>query len=331
MPESLLEIEGEIAWPDFQAYRAQAIKNLGENMEMPGFRKGHIPENILLKHVSEVELMQEMAELAMPKAYLSILEENKIDAIGRPEIAITKLVRDNPLGFKIKTAVLPEIKLPDYKEIAKAENKEKFADTEVSQEEIDKTILQLRKMRFHPKEGEEVKDEDLPALDDDFVKSLGNFNDVEDFKLKLKENIRLEKEAKEREKRRIKIIEAISGKAKIDLPRILVESELDKMLYQVKSDIETSGFKFEDYLKHIGKTEEDMKKEWEKDAEKRAKLELILREIGRSEKIQPDEKEVKAEVDKLLNMYKDAEPARARSYVENLLTNEKIFQLLENQ
>ena len=43
----------------------------------------------------------------------------KIDAISSPQISITKLARKNPLGFKIKTAILPEIKLPEYKNIAK--------------------------------------------------------------------------------------------------------------------------------------------------------------------------------------------------------------------
>ena len=57
--------------------------------------------------------------MALNEHYPKIIEEEKIDAISRPEISITKLARKNPLGFKIKTAVLPEIKLPDYKNIAK--------------------------------------------------------------------------------------------------------------------------------------------------------------------------------------------------------------------
>ena len=57
--------------------------------------------------------------MALSEYYPKILEENKIDAISRPEISITKLARKNPLGFKIKTATMPEMKLPDYKQIAK--------------------------------------------------------------------------------------------------------------------------------------------------------------------------------------------------------------------
>jgi FKBP-type peptidyl-prolyl cis-trans isomerase (trigger factor) len=330
LPESTVEIEGQIDWLDLELHRSEALKHLGKDLEMPGFRKGHVPEGILLKNIPEISILEEMAELAMPKAYLHILEEHKIDAIGRPEIAITKIAAGNPLEFKIKTAVLPEVKLPDYKVIAQAENKTKPDVLAVDDEEVEKAILQLRKMKL-PKSEVEPKDEDLPEFNDEFVKSFGNFKDVADFKIKIKDNMRLEKEFKEKEKQRIKILDAILNKTKIDLPRILIESELDKMLHQVKGDIENSGFKFDDYLKHLNKTEEDMKKEWEKEAEKRSKLELILHAIAKQENIKADEAEIKVEMEKVLDMYKDADPTRARAYVENVLTNEKIWVFLENQ
>jgi FKBP-type peptidyl-prolyl cis-trans isomerase (trigger factor) len=331
LPASSVEIEGGIDWADFEKNRPEAVKNLGANFEMPGFRKGHIPENILLKNIPDIKILEEMTELALPKIYLKIIEEHKIDAIGRPEISITKLAPGNPLEFKIKTAVLPEVKLPDYKTIAK-ENKNKDIKVEVTEEEMEKTIGQLRKMRSeHKDHNHDVKEEELPVLDDEFVKTLGNFKDVEDFKAKLKDNIRMEKEGKEHEKGRIKMIEAILAKTEIDLPRILVESELDKMLHQIKGDIEMSGLSFEDYLKHINKTEEDMRQEWDKEAAKRAKLELILHEIANQEQIKADDKNIETETEKLMKVYKDADKERARAYIENVLTNEKIWEFLENQ
>ena len=328
LPGSLIEIEGQIEWPDFEQHRAATLKNLGQDLELPGFRKGHVPEPLLLKNIPEIRVLEEMAELAMPKIFLKILEEHQIDAIGRPEISITKLARENPLGFKIKIAVLPTVKLPDYKNIAAQVRSDlknsKKSDLDVSDEELEKTIADIRKMRT-PKDGAP------PELDDDFVKSLGQFKDVADFKTKLKDNIKLEKEAKEKEKQRIKIIEAILNKTPIELPKILVESELDKMLYQMRGDIEQAGLKFDDYLKHLNKTEEVMRQELTKDAEKRAKLELVLRALGLAENIKVPEADIKAEVEKLIKLYKDADPARARAYVENILQNEKIWTFLENQ
>lgn len=86
---------------------------------MDGFREGKVPENVLLANIPEMQILEEMAEMALNEHYPKILEDKKIDAISRPEISIIKLARNNPLAFKIKTAVLPEIKLPDYKDIAK--------------------------------------------------------------------------------------------------------------------------------------------------------------------------------------------------------------------
>ncbi len=329
---SLVEIEGSLPWDKFEKYQSKALKNIGVNMQLPGFRKGHIPEDVLIKNISDISLLEEMAQTFLSESYPEILIDNKIDAIGRPEIAITKLGRGNPLEFKIKTSILPLVKLPDYKQVAGVENKNKKVEkVEVSDDEVEKSILQIRKMRSEHKDHDhETKEEDLPVFDDAFVKSLGNFENMEDFKVKIKENIALEKNNKEKEKQRIKIIEAILDKTDIDLPRILIDSELDRMLHQVKTDIENSGFKFEDYMKHLNKTEEEMKKEWEKEAEKRAKLELLLKSIADAENIKIDEKDIEQEVGRIMDMYKDADRNRAQAYVENILKNEKIFQLLEN-
>ena len=64
--------------------------------------------------------------------------------------------------------------------------------------------------------------------------------------------------------------------SKIDMPKALIENELDKMEGQFKGDIANMGLQPEDYLKHIKKTWEDLRKEWKPDAEKRSKTQLIL-------------------------------------------------------
>jgi FKBP-type peptidyl-prolyl cis-trans isomerase (trigger factor) len=91
------------------------------------------------------------------------------------------------------------------------------------------------------------------------------------------------------------------------------------------------GLKFEDYLKHINKTVLDLRKEFRNDAEKKAKLALILNEIAKTEKIVADPEQVAREVATILEHYKDADPERAQMHAENVLTNEKIFQFLETQ
>jgi trigger factor len=366
LPKSEVEIEGELSADVFETYFNKALKAIGEHVEIDGFRKGKIPENVLLSKVPEAQILGEMAEMALSEHYPKILEENKIDAISRPEISITKLVRNNPLGFKIKTAVMPEMTLPNYKDIAKkvlSDIKEEDKKVEPTEKEIDDTIMDIRKSRapkihmkdlpadskegeaekhtHEHKEGEvcdhedhkekEIKEEELPLFNDEFVQALGPFKDITDFKDKLKENIKLEKENQLKEKTRLKIVEKIIDDTKVELPDILVVVEFDKILYRMESDITQMGLKFEDYLKHLNKTVTEIRKEFRNDAEKKARLALVLNKIATDEKIEADKEQVAKEVAMILEHYKDADPERAQMHAENVLVNEKVFQFLEEQ
>ena len=360
LPKSEIEIEGELESDLFESYFTKTLKKLGENLKLDGFRKGKIPEDVLLSNIPEIHILEGMAELALAEHYPKIIEDlsaqagEKIDPISRPEISITKLARKNPLGFKIKTAILPEIKLPDYKEIAKkitsldrsSMGKAKI-DVEVSEEDLEATIMDIRKSRAPkiqmakeplpnpllnkervPKAGEV---NEPPEFNDEFVQALGPFENVGDFKIKLKENIKLEKENAQKEKTRLKIIEKIVEDSVLDMPEILIEIELDKILYRMESDITAMGLKFEDYLKQLNKTKENLRSEFRTESEKKAKLSLILNKISEIEKITADKEQVANEVVKILEHYKDANPERVKIHAENVLTNEKIFQFLESQ
>lgn len=339
---SEIEISGEITVEATELYRQKAIKNLSKDLTIPGFRKGHIPENILVKKIGEQVVLGEIAEMALGDVYPKIVLENNLRVIGRPKITITKLAPGNPIGFKIQTAVMPLINLPEYKKIAKEildeTKKEKI---EITDKEIDDVILQLRKNKWnidHDKEirgtslsstKKEPEEKELPELTDTLVKTLGEFTDVNDFKTKLKENMFKEKEMRSKSKRRAQVGDKIIEKTQIILPNILVENEQEKMLTQFKYDVAAMGMPFENYIKKINKTEEDLCKEWKTDAEKRAKLQLILNKIAEEESIKAKEGDIEREVKHLLQHHKDANPENVRIYITTVLTNEKVFEFLE--
>lgn len=344
LDKSKVEITGIILASDFANYEEKAIDRLVKNIELPGFRKGHVPKEVARKELNDMMLLEEMAGLAINEAYPKIIVEEKIDAIGTPEISITKIAKGTDLEFKIVTAILPEITLPDYKKIAKEENKKEDykKEIEVTEDEIKATIDNIRKSRahqnFHKESGDsndhshgEIPEEKWPALDDEFVKSIGKFEDVEDFKNKLRENIKMEKDMIQKDKRRLQIVESIIKDTKVEIPEVLVENESNKLLYRMEADITNMGLKFDDYLTQIKKTREDLKKDWAHEAEKRAKLEMVLFKISEDEKLKPSDDEIKSEVEKLTTMYKDADPVRARAYIEQILTNEKVFTFLDQQ
>jgi FKBP-type peptidyl-prolyl cis-trans isomerase (trigger factor) len=76
---------------------------------------------------------------------------------------------------------------------------------------------------------------------------------------------------------------------------------------------------------------EDLRKEWRVDAEKRAKLQVILSEIAKKESIEPDAARLDREVAHLLEHYPDAEEPAIRSYVTAQMLNELVFALLEGR
>ncbi len=362
LDNSEVEIEGEIPVSAIPAYRTKALKKLGENVKMDGFRKGHIPEKILIEKVGEDGLIGEIAELALADMYPTLVRNKNLDVIGAPQVTLTKLAPGNPIGFKIKSAVLPEINLPDYTNIAKEIMKEKDKDVEVTDADVDRVLTEVKrgkarlektKKQENQKEGENVKtnpedsantdvagdsnestsngksEEDLPELDDKFIATLGDFKTVADFEARVREDLGKEKGQKAREKKRIKLSEKLIEKTDIALPEILVSSELNKMVAQMKDDVKRMNMKFEDYLTQSKKTEEDLRGEWKEQAGKRASLQILLNEIAKKEKITAEEDKVRHETEHILGHFKDANPDNVRIYVETQLINEAVFKFLE--
>ncbi len=347
LADSEVEIECEIEAEIVNKHRAKAIAKAQKSLSLPGFRPGHVPEAMLIKHIGEQALYTEMADFAINEAFADIITEAKANFITMPQIQITKIALGNPLEFKITGPIMPEIKLADYKKIAEKENKEKEEPSEATEKELEETIEEIRKnyaQKNHTHAEGEKHDEneklDLPEVNEEWVKKLGaparpsgagGFATVEDFKNKIREGIKKEKEFKAKDKKRMAIIEKILEESKITMPKVLVENELRKMQAQFEDDISRAGLKIDDYLKHLKKSKEDLAKEWMPDAEKRAKVQLIITKIALEEKIEADPEIVKKEVENLLKTYKDATEDRTKAYVEMMLTNEKVFEWLENQ
>src|SRR3989344_4085610 len=199
-----------------------------------GFRSGHIPEKVLVQNVGESAVLYEMAERTLAAEYPGMLAEQNIDAIGRPEITITKLAKDNPLGFAIKTAVTPEVKLPDYHRIAEQEFAQEAEPVTVSNQEVESVLNELREARRS--DGMELPAS--AAADDEFAHSVGKFDSLDELKTKIQENLQEEKEVKTRDKRRMRALEAILAQTPITVPRALVAAETEKMLAELRANIE---------------------------------------------------------------------------------------------
>ncbi len=317
---SEIELVGEVPAEAIIPYRDEALKHLAEHIEMPGFRPGKVPASIALQKVGEVGVLEEAVDHFVREFYPELVETLQLDVVGRPNIQITKLAPGNPVGLTIRTALYPEVTLPkNWKAIAEKVPAEPASPA--TEEEVNQTIEQLRASR---KQGEV-----LPELNDEFAKSLGAFETMDALKAQINKGIDEEKEKKAKDTRRGKIIDALLEKVTVTIPRIFVESELDKIMSQMKEDVVRFGVKYEDYLKQINKTEEDLRNEFRDQATKRAKLQLTLNKIAADEKVEADKDEVEKEMKHALEHFPDARPELVGIHIETVMRNEKVLQMLE--
>ena len=284
LPNSEVELIGEVPYDVVQSYREHALEHIAKELEMPGFRKGHVPQDLALKKVGEVAVLEEAVEHFVRDFYPELIEVHKLDVVGRPNIQLTKLAPGNPVGLTIRAALYPEVTLPkNWREI-------------------------VQKVPLLPYTGELPKADPPPAPEE-------------------------EQKAREymaKSAHRGKIIDALLEKVSVEVPDIFIESELDKIISQMKEDVARFGVKYEDYLKQISKTEEQLRVEFREQAAKRAKLQLTLNKLAADEKVEPDKEAVEAEMKHALEHFPDARPELVRIHIESVLRNEKVLQLLEN-
>src|SRR3989338_10069679 len=117
LEKSLVEINFELDEKEFQTYLDKALEHLKSHVKMDGFRKGNVPKEMVEKQVGPENLLMEAGDLAVNDSYKKFVEENKLEPIGPPDVKIIKIAKGNPFLFKVTVSVLPEITLPDYKEI----------------------------------------------------------------------------------------------------------------------------------------------------------------------------------------------------------------------
>jgi len=324
----------EVPTATLEKFKKESVRELIATTEIDGFRKGNAPEKMVLETIGEMAIAEKVAYKAINNIAPVIIMNEKIEAMTMPSIDITKLGIGSPMEFKMTVTKFPTTKLPDYKKIAKAVPEEKIE--KIEEKEVDEYTDYLRKQRAQAEamsKGEKFDPEktELPELNDDFVKTLGKFETVDQFKEELKKNMLEEKKQRTAETRRLKIMEGIIDETEVDVPDVLIDEEIEKMMQKFKYDIEQYKMNMDDYLKQLEKTEDDLRAEWKPDATKRAKMNLILPEIAKEEKLKASDDEVAKEVAHIKEHQKDIDDNQAKMYVERVLANEAVFKFLEAQ
>ena len=177
-----------------------------------------------------------------------------------------------------------------------------------------------------------------PELTDNFAKGIGNFESIEAMKLSIGDGLKNEKEEKARQRIEMLIADQIAEKSKVEVPDVLIDSELNKMMREFEGNLKNMGMEIGKYLEHIKKTEEDLKKEWRKDGERRVIIALALRAIATAEHIEPSEEDIEAHMNKNLDVFRSEgrnvekiDKSALADYSKSTLRNKQVFEFLEKQ
>ena len=178
---------------------------------------------------------------------------------------------------------------------------------------------------------------ELPEINDEFAKSLGKFENLASLKKNIEEGLKMEKQKKARGKLRGEIIDKIIGSMEWEIPDSLVQVERKRISTDFKqSFLRNSQVSFEDYLNKTKKSEQEIEESFLKPAQRNVKTYLILKEISRKENIKASDQEVEKGVNEILEndpsikeKGKELDLERLRQYTKERITNERVFQLLE--
>ena len=167
----------------------------------------------------------------------------------------------------------------------------------------------------------EIKKKELPELDDEFAKDVSEFDTLDELKKSIKEKLEKNNEQRIKYETEDATMKAICAEAKLDIPSGMIDLEIDNMLRDFEQRLSYQGLNLEQYLKMVGRTEEEMRKEYEPQAIEAIKSRLVLEAIIKAEKIEASEEEVNAKMEEMAKNY--------GKKVEELSKNENLKNYLE--
>lgn len=156
----------------------------------------------------------------------------------------------------------------------------------------------LFKVKIH-----EVKEKQLPEIDDEFISEISEFETLKDYKDDVRKKVKEAKEKEQKEKDKMKLLDEILKDTAIDIAHEAVDAETDELLYGFENRLRYQGMDLDSYFKAVNQTREGFKKEQEPNAEKNIKRRLILEKIAEVEKIEATDEMVDEELTNMAKAY----------------------------
>lgn len=179
----------------------------------------------------------------------------------------------------------------------------------------------------------EIKEKQLPVLDDEFAKDVSEFDTLADLKTSIKEKKQAQNDDRAKHETENLALEAVANDTKIDIPSGMIETEIDAMIRDLEQQLSYQGINLEQYLHMINKTRKEIEDNYKEQAEKNVKTRLILEEIIKEEKLEASKEEINAKIKEMATNYgrKEEELDKneaLKEYLANTIKTEKAIDLI---
>ena len=407
-----LKLEFTIEAKKFDDAILKVYQKSARYFNIPGFRKGKAPFNIVERMYGDEIFYEDAFNELVPEIYEKEIEENKIEAVSKPNIDIVTMKKGENLVFTAIVQTKPEVKLGKYKGIELKNVEYPVTDEDVEHElshmqehnariitvedravkekdiavidfegfvdgkafeggKAERHELEIGSKTFIPgfedqiigmKIGEEkeinvkfpedyfskdlagkdamfkvklheIKEKQLPELDDEFAKDVSEFNTLEELRNSIKEKKTAENEHKAKHETENLAIEAVSAETNIDIPSGMIETEIDAMIRDLEQQLSYQGISLDQYLHIMNKTRKEIEDNYKEQAEKNVKSRLILEEIIKEEKLEASEEEISEKIKEMASNYGKKEDdlnknEALKEYLANSIKTEKAIELI---
>ncbi|MGE5604532.1 MAG: trigger factor [Bacteroidota bacterium] len=397
LDKNFVALEVTVNAEEVEEALAESYKRVVKKVNIPGFRKGHVPRAILEKQFGKEVLYEEAIDIILPKGYLKALEEYKLEPIDQPKLDVKEAFEaGKPFTFKATVEVLPEVKLGQYKGLEIEKPKVEIKDEQVAErltslqerhaelvlsdkknlEKGDFAIVDFEgyidgqpfsggaaqaysleigsgsfipgfeeqligmevgtdkdiKVTFpkdYPREDlagkeatfkvslKEIKVKEIPVADDEFAKSVGNFETIDDLKADLREKlIEWAKQDTEANFTQAAVNRAVEN-AEFETPETLVKREMEDLLHRFEHNLAYQGLTLDKYLDYVKKSREEVLEDFRPEALKRVKTDLVLSNIAQAENLEVTEEELNEKLQELAERYQQKNSAKLRETLES--------------
>ena len=174
----------------------------------------------------------------------------------------------------------------------------------------------------------EIKEEQLPELDDEFAKDVSEFDTLDELKASIREKLEKYAEAASVSQMKDKAIEKLVASNEVEVPAVMVEDEMSRMAQELDQQLRYQGMSLGQYLEFVGKDMAAFRDELRPDAERQVKTRLLLMGIVEAEKIEVSAEELDEEIKVMAIQYNtNADEIKKMLGFENLAFLQKDIQI----